>query len=141
MMYGSIPLVSIPTGPTPGICHFFLFLLGGLFPTPGTKEETFPRLRDSPLVTRCTRTQKRNKAAFVYKIKITRFISVQNHTINIPETHAVDRTSIPKPLFHLSPPQGGARKPAYFFEDIAVPGDGANHMSIRPSLRMASTKT
>ena len=36
----------------------------------------------------------------------------------------------------------GERKPAYFFEDIAVPGNGAaNHMSIRPLLRLTSTKT
>ena len=36
---------------------------------------------------------------------------------------------------------GGGRKSAYFFEDIAVPGNGANHMSIKPLLRMTSTKT
>ena len=36
---------------------------------------------------------------------------------------------------------GGGRKLAYFFEDIAVPGNGANHMLIRPLLRMSSTKT
>ena len=39
---------------------------------------------------------------FVYKIKITIFISVQNHTINIVETHAVDRTSTPIPMFHYN---------------------------------------
>ena len=27
---------------------------------------------------------------------------------------------------------GGGRKPVYFFEDIVVPGNGANYMSIRP---------
>ena len=36
---------------------------------------------------------------------------------------------------------GGRRKPACFFEDTAVSGNGANHMSIRPLLKMTSTKT
>ena len=36
---------------------------------------------------------------------------------------------------------GGGRKPAYFFEKITVPGNGANHLSIRPLLRMTLTKT
>ena len=31
-------------------------------------------------------------------------------------------------------------KPACLFEDIAVPGNGANHMLIRSLLRMTSTK-
>ena len=36
---------------------------------------------------------------------------------------------------------GKTQRSVYFFEDIAVPGSGANHMSIRPLLRMTSTKT
>ena len=35
---------------------------------------------------------------------------------------------------------GGGRDSAFFFEDIAVPGNDANRMSIRPLLRMTSTK-
>ena len=37
--------------------------------------------------------------------------------------------------------QGGGRKPAVFFDDIAVPGNEANHTSIMSLLRMTSTKT
>ena len=34
----------------------------------------------------------------------------------------------------------GGRKPAVLFEDIAVPGNGEKHTSIRPLLGMTSTK-
>ena len=46
---------------------------GGLFPTTGTQQETIPHPRDSPLVTHCTPTQKRNNAA----------LCVQNQDNNI----------------------------------------------------------
>ena len=32
------------------------------------------------------------------------------------------------------------RNSAFFFEDIAVPGNGASHQFIKPLLRMTSTK-
>ena len=36
---------------------------------------------------------------------------------------------------------GQRRKAAVFFDDTAMPGNGANNMSISPLLRMTSTKT
>ena len=36
---------------------------------------------------------------------------------------------------------GRRRKTAVCFDDIAMPGNGANNMSISPLLRMTSTKT
>ena len=37
--------------------------------------------------------------------------------------------------------KGEERKSALFFEDISVPGNGANHVSIKPLLRETSSKT
>ena len=36
--------------------------------------------------------------------------------------------------------RGGVKNLAFFFEDIAGPGNGANRLFIRPLLRMTSTK-
>ena len=98
LLYGSIPPVTIPHRHPPprGICHFFL--LGRLFPTPGhAARGNFPPPRLSIGQPLLSRTEERETTQlFVYKIKKTIFISVQNHTINIPETRALDNTSIPK---------------------------------------------
>ena len=90
-----------PAGIPQGICHFFMTGRSSphrrarrkrQFATPGTLHWSHTAL-----------THKRETTPlFVYKIKITIFISVQNHTINIPETHAVDNTSTPKPMFHYN---------------------------------------
>ena len=81
---------------TPGICQFFL--LDCLFPTLGHAE------RDNSLSLGLSigHTLHSHTKLFVCKIKIKRFIFVQNHTINIPDIHAVHSTSTPKPMFYFN---------------------------------------
>ena len=89
-------LLPSPRAYTRGLT--ILFLLSSLFPTPGHAERDNSHPRDSPLVTHKRETTR----LFVYKIKTTIFISVQNHTINISETHAVGSTSTLRLKFHYT---------------------------------------
>ena len=73
------------------------------FPTHGTRHWSHTAL---------THTRE-TKRLFAYKVMITIFISVQNHTINIPETHAVDIT-------HAFPALQGAYRYSYWFRTLLL---------------------
>ena len=62
-VYGSIPLVTIPPGTYPGDLPLFSYWAVYSSP-PSIQKETLPHPWDSPLVTHCTQTQKRNNVAF-----------------------------------------------------------------------------
>ena len=65
-MYGLIPPITFSPPPPPRDLQFFSYL--AVYPPPwGTHKDTIPHPRDSPSVSHCTHTERRNNAAFCVK--------------------------------------------------------------------------
>ena len=90
IMYVSIPPVTISPGHTPGDVPFFSYWAVYSQP-PGMQKETISFPWDSPLVTHCTHTQKRNNAAFCVQNQDNNIYfcekPYQKHTLQIVPLH------------------------------------------------------
>ena len=85
----------------PGDLPFFSY--GVVYsPPPGTQKETIPQARDSPFVTHCTHTQKRNNAAFCVQNQDNNIYFCAKACHKHTRKHAEDSNSTPKPMFHYN---------------------------------------